>query len=65
MQLVVETRATLETALREAISKNEFVLHFQPQVDEVGKLLGFEALVRWKHPVRGLVLPGEFMSVIE
>ena len=65
MQRVVETRAALETALREAISKNEFVLHFQPQVDEVGKLLGFEALVRWQHPVRGLVLPGEFMSVIE
>ena len=65
MQLVVETRATLETALREALSKSEFILHFQPQVDEVGKLLGFEALARWQHPTRGLVLPGEFMSVIE
>ena len=65
MQLVVEARAKLETELREAALKNEFVLHFQPQVNEVGKLMGFEALVRWQHPLRGMVLPSEFMAVIE
>ena len=65
MQVAVEARAKLETELREAIVKNEFVLHFQPQVNEIGKLLGFEALVRWQKPLRGMVLPCEFMAAIE
>jgi len=65
MQLIVAARVKMESELREAISKNEFILYFQPQVDENGKLMGFEALARWQNPVRGIVFPGEFMPVIE
>ena len=52
--------------LRRAIECNELVLHFQPQVDIASEdLRGVEALVRWQHPERGLVLPGQFISVAE
>ncbi|WP_394790362.1 putative bifunctional diguanylate cyclase/phosphodiesterase [Rhodoferax sp.] len=49
-----------------ALQRSEFVLHYQPQIDLAsGALLGFEALVRWQHPVRGLVSPLEFIPVAE
>jgi predicted signal transduction protein with EAL and GGDEF domain len=59
-------RLTLETDLRRALERGEFRLHYQPIVSLLtGRISGFEALVRWNHPVRGLLLPGEFLAVAE
>lgn len=56
----------LETDLRRAIDRQEFLIGYQPIVSlETGKLSGFEALVRWQHPDRGLVPPNEFIAVAE
>jgi diguanylate cyclase (GGDEF)-like protein/PAS domain S-box-containing protein len=65
MQAVVTTRVGLESGLRDAMVGHQFLLHYQPQVDSVGKVIGAEALLRWQHPQRGLVFPGEFIPVIE
>ncbi len=55
-----------ERLLREAIANNAFVLHYQPQISLAdGSLQGFEALVRWRHPERGLVGPDEFITFSE
>lgn len=52
--------------LRRAILYNEFVLHYQPQIDILtGRIIGLEALVRWQHPERGLVFPDFFISRME
>jgi diguanylate cyclase (GGDEF)-like protein/PAS domain S-box-containing protein len=62
------TRALLqvETDLRRAVERREFRIHYQPIVSlETGTIAGFEALVRWDHPDRGLVAPGEFIPVAE
>lgn len=62
----VRERLQLETALRQALDREEFVPHFQPIIDlQTGELAGFEALIRWQHPERGLVLPGEFITAVE
>jgi diguanylate cyclase (GGDEF)-like protein/PAS domain S-box-containing protein len=59
-------RITLESDLRKAVTNNEFIAHYQPIVVlETGELVGFEALVRWQHPFRGLLHPGDFISVAE
>lgn len=61
----LETRLTLEAELALAVSRNEFELFYQPQVLLAdGGLIGAEALIRWRHPVRGLVSPAEFMPVV-
>ena len=65
MQAEVEARTRLEAELREAIDQQRFVLHYQPQVDSTGRLIGAEALVRWQHPERGLVGPDEFIALAE
>ncbi len=55
-----------EHLLREAVLRQSFVLHYQPQIEvEGGRLHGFEALVRWQHPEQGLVGPGEFIALAE
>lgn len=61
----LETRLTLESELAQAIDRGEFELFYQPQV-HLGdiRLIGAEALIRWRHPVRGLIPPGEFMPVV-
>jgi diguanylate cyclase (GGDEF)-like protein/PAS domain S-box-containing protein len=64
MQTAVLTRASLEAALRAAIDENQFVLHYQAQVER-GRTTGVEALVRWQHPQRGLVAPAEFIALAE
>lgn len=59
-------RRLLETDLRQGIDKRQFVVNFQPIVDaRSGGLAGFEALLRWQHPTRGLVLPDAFIPVAE
>jgi EAL domain-containing protein (putative c-di-GMP-specific phosphodiesterase class I) len=58
--------SSLAGELRTAVRKNQFELHYQPRIDlSTGQLVGLEALLRWNHPERGLVLPGEFISVCE
>ena len=59
-------RLTMETELRRAVDRQEFELHYQPVVSlQSGQIEGFEALVRWNHPQRGLVSPGEFIPLAE
>jgi diguanylate cyclase (GGDEF)-like protein/PAS domain S-box-containing protein len=59
-------RMQLETDLRRAIENHEFQLHYQPVVSmQTGKIIGFEALIRWDHPSRGLVRPEEFIVAAE
>ncbi|MEW5926976.1 MAG: EAL domain-containing protein [Gemmatimonadota bacterium] len=66
MHSAAVTRLHLETDLRRAVEREEFILHYQPVVClETGTVCGFEALVRWPHPQRGLVPPGEFIPSLE
>jgi len=66
MTEAVAGRLTLETQLRQALDKEEFVLHYQPKVNLAsGKLTGVEALIRWNDPRTGLVPPGRFIPVLE
>jgi diguanylate cyclase (GGDEF)-like protein len=59
-------RMRLERGLRRALERGEFLLHYQPKISAVtGKIRGAEALLRWQHPERGLVLPGEFIPILE
>ena len=59
-------RRTLETELREALGRGEMVLHYQPIIAlQSGATVGYEALVRWRHPQRGLLLPDQFLSIAE
>jgi len=59
-------RIYLESALREAVIKEEFVVYYQPQMDaSIGKIVGMEALVRWEHPTLGLVSPDDFIPLAE
>ena len=65
MQRAVITRIQLETELREAIIQKAFFLHYQPQVNAHSHVTGAEALLRWQHPQRGVVLPVEFIGLAE
>jgi EAL domain-containing protein (putative c-di-GMP-specific phosphodiesterase class I) len=62
----VIARRTLHDELTRALEAAEFVLHYQPQVAlQTGRVTGVEALLRWQHPKRGLLLPGAFLSALE
>jgi diguanylate cyclase (GGDEF)-like protein len=66
MTATVAGTLTLENQLRQALDKEEFVLHYQPKVNLVsGKLTGAEALIRWNDPRTGLVPPGRFIPILE
>ncbi len=66
MHLSMLSRLTLENDLQRALAQQEFILHYQPIIDlQTQELSGFEALVRWQHPVRGMVSPAEFIPSME
>ncbi|NMG27563.1 bifunctional diguanylate cyclase/phosphodiesterase [Aromatoleum evansii] len=66
MQADALARIQLETDLRTALEQEQFVLHYQPIVAATsGRVVGAEALIRWNHPRRGMVAPGEFIQVAE
>jgi diguanylate cyclase (GGDEF)-like protein len=65
MQAAVTARAVLESDLRRGLEEGQFVLHYQPQMDDKRSLIGAEALIRWQHPDRGLLLPEEFIPLAE
>ena len=65
MQAAVSRRALLETDLRGGLARDEFILHYQPQIDSEGQIKGAEALIRWRHPQHGLVSPAEFILLAE
>jgi diguanylate cyclase (GGDEF)-like protein len=66
MDAVAQARRRLEVGLREALALDQLELHYQPQIDvSTDQVVGFEALVRWRHPERGLIPPGEFIPLAE
>lgn len=65
MQNDASMRSALEGELRQAVAHKQFVLHYQPQLDLLGRMIGAEALIRWQHPQRGLVYPGHFIDTAE
>lgn len=59
-------RITMESNLRQALEQHEWALYYQPQICfDTGRLIGMEALIRWPHKERGMILPGEFIPVAE
>ena len=65
MQTAINDRAQLEADLRQALITQQLVLHFQPQATLQGEVVGAECLLRWQHPQRGMVPPGQFIAVAE
>ncbi|WP_442968094.1 putative bifunctional diguanylate cyclase/phosphodiesterase [Pseudorhodoferax sp.] len=65
MHADIRVRTALEAELHAGLENRQLEIHYQPQVDQAGRVLGAEALVRWKHPVRGMVPPGEFIALAE
>ncbi len=62
----MHVRVALADELRTAIDQKQFVLHYQPQIElHSGKIVGMEALVRWQHPMRGMLYPAQFLPVAE
>ena len=60
------TELDLENSLRHALEDNEFILYYQPKIDlNTNQITGFEALIRWHHPTKGLVYPGDFIDFAE
>ena len=66
MQAAASERMNMESALRTALARNEFSLHFQPQVDaRENRIVGAEALLRWQHPQLGAQSPADFIKILE
>jgi diguanylate cyclase (GGDEF)-like protein/PAS domain S-box-containing protein len=65
MDAELRERRALQRDLQSALARNELVLHYQPQASIDGTIVGFEALVRWRHPTRGLIAPTTFIPIAE
>jgi diguanylate cyclase (GGDEF)-like protein/PAS domain S-box-containing protein len=66
MHAAAVARLELETDLRRAVARREFILHYQPIIClNAGRMIGVEALCRWQHPVRGLLQPADFIATVE
>jgi diguanylate cyclase (GGDEF)-like protein len=65
MQEALDNRLRTEKGLRRALEQGQLELYYQPQVDSRGQMIGAEALVRWRDPERGIINPGEFISIAE
>lgn len=65
MQLMADQHLAMERALHSAVERQEFYLHYQPQVDQNFCIVGAEALIRWQHPEQGFVPPDQFISLAE
>ncbi|WIM04907.1 MAG: EAL domain-containing protein [Candidatus Nitricoxidivorans perseverans] len=65
MQAAVTARSRMEAGLRQALREEHFLLFYQPQIDGTGRMAGAEALIRWRHPVHGLVMPDRFIPIAE
>jgi len=66
MNEAAQERLLVEQGLRNALTDGEFTIHYQPIIDiETGRAVSYEALVRWRHPEQGLILPGNFIDVAE
>ena len=66
MNAATANRLHFERDVRRALEHNEFRVHFQPQIDaRSGEVVGVEALIRWQHPNRGFIMPGEFIPIAE
>lgn len=65
MQTVVAARALMESDLRQGLQSKQLLLYYQPVVNETGQVMGFEALARWQHPQRGMVMPNDFIPLAE
>ncbi|WP_325346577.1 putative bifunctional diguanylate cyclase/phosphodiesterase [Xylophilus sp.] len=65
MQAAVSARSALEADLRQGLQRGELLVHYQPVVDHNARLAGAEALVRWRHPAKGVVSPAQFIPLAE
>ncbi|MDP2903726.1 MAG: diguanylate cyclase, partial [Methylovulum sp.] len=65
MQVTVDTRVALEANLHLALTKNQFTLYYQPQVNHSRQIIGAEVLIRWQHPQNGLIPPADFIPLAE
>ena len=65
MQAAISARAHLKQDLKAALAQEQFALYYQPQIDRQGVVVGAEVLIRWQHPVRGMVPPLEFITLAE
>ncbi|MGY6276030.1 EAL domain-containing protein [Methylomonas sp. MgM2] len=65
MQEAADRRLTLEKEMRQALQENQFILYYQPQVNEQRRIVSAEALIRWRHPSKGMISPAEFIPLAE
>lgn len=65
MRARVLAQIALEADIRDGLNKDQFLLYYQAQIGTDGRISGAEALIRWQHPIRGLILPAEFVSLAE